>query len=258
MDKQTRTRNKRFFGVLFGHLNQAKDRIKKDLTSGPMKQKKEAEAKVTEKLKLQREQEKKKLKRKYALEMREETAERHKIIQKQSVTRVTLLESVLSDHERALSSFLRTKAGPSVYYMPKVHNDKTTALLKGALEECLEKLKNGLVGEKEEEQEALAAKAKEEIDAVEVPEASDDDAMDDGDDEDSKTEKTLTVTRSETGERTVADAPKKKKKKEQDNDDDDDDSDDGDDEEERSRSRSAERKGKKRKSSVVSALSDSD
>merc|ERR1711871_1200822 len=98
--------------------------------------------------------------------MREETKARNDILKKQQTTRHTLLEAILGDHERHLSAFIFTKASPSVCYIPKVHNDKTTALLRESAEACLERTKNGFVLEKQEEQDALAEKAKQDLDAL--------------------------------------------------------------------------------------------
>lgn len=122
-DEQSRARNKRMFGSLLGTLNkfcQDESRLR-----GRVEKKAIIEKKVEEQELRERESSK--------LERRNLFVDR-----KKKLMEVRLLEikmermqdlSAWEDNQKKTREFIRTTAGPKIYFLPKVMNDQTSKLL---------------------------------------------------------------------------------------------------------------------------------
>eukprot|EP01102_Stenamoeba_stenopodia_P001754 TRINITY_DN11595_c0_g1_i2.p1 TRINITY_DN11595_c0_g1~~TRINITY_DN11595_c0_g1_i2.p1 ORF type:complete len:340 (+),score=123.52 TRINITY_DN11595_c0_g1_i2:85-1020(+) len=127
-DETTRTRTRNLLGkLLVGTLNQFKQDISQK--SEVIARREEIEHRIDEKFSAERQQEMEKAKQ--ALEEHKERANaiREILKKKEEEFQVQHLSSFWAKQEAQLSSFIKTKEGPSIYYLPAKHNDKTTALL---------------------------------------------------------------------------------------------------------------------------------
>merc|ERR1712166_1580516 len=134
-------RNKRFFGSLMGQLHKANKRLKSELTSEVVQKKVIAEKKVEQRISQVRDNaqftEMKDIKVKRAAQL----DDKERVLKAQQSTRLQLLEMTLVAHAETMSGFIKTTAGPPVYWLPRDHTDTT----REALEECKQLVAKGSV-----------------------------------------------------------------------------------------------------------------
>merc|ERR1712166_1221081 len=134
-------RNKRFFGSLMGQLHKANKRLKSELTSEVVQKKVIAEKKVEQRISQVRDNaqftEMKDIKVKRAAQL----DDKERVLKAQQSTWVQLLEMTLVAHAETMSGFIKTTAGPPVYWLPRDHTDST----REALEECKKLVAKGSV-----------------------------------------------------------------------------------------------------------------
>merc|ERR1712166_649385 len=134
-------RNKRFFGSLMGQLHKANKRLKSELTSEVVQKKVIAEKKVEQRISQVRDNaqftEMKDIKVKRAAQL----DDKERVLKAQQSTWVQLLEMTLVAHAETMSGFIKTTAGPPVYWLPRDHTDST----REALEECKQLVAKGSV-----------------------------------------------------------------------------------------------------------------
>ncbi|XP_048737196.1 pinin-like [Ostrea edulis] len=149
-DKKGSARNKRMFGLLLGTLQKFKTEAKE--TEDRETQRKEIEKKLDEKFKQEKEE---------IIKERRQLFEERKH-QQAKIQRLEQKMELVAMHEdsekevKKLVNFLRTKAKPHIYYMPRIMNETLSAKLensKTAVEEMIKERKKRL----EEEIERLMA-----------------------------------------------------------------------------------------------------
>jgi len=149
-------RNKRMFGMLLGTLQQFKndDCVKSE--SSQAKQRKEIEKKIEE----NREEEKSKLKQERIELVRQRRRHESRIRLTEAKIRITEELNSWIVHQNQLRNFIRTKAKPFVYYLPKKMDAESEKLLAESVtivDEAIEKRR----AETEKEIERLSAKESE-------------------------------------------------------------------------------------------------
>ncbi|KAI8893198.1 pinin/SDK/memA/ protein conserved region-domain-containing protein [Globomyces pollinis-pini] len=116
-------RNQRLFGSLLGTLNKFKEDNGKK-TEAEIKRE-QLERRLAEKLKKERSE--------LSSKLEQDKHERIQKVQekrKQEETERELKKAkFLKDHQEKLSHFILTTASPKLYFLPKVHNEKTKVLL---------------------------------------------------------------------------------------------------------------------------------
>jgi len=138
-DADTQKRNRKMFGLLRGTLQRAKAdvEVSKDKSLSLQQQKLEkVESKLrTDRTKLFEFQQTFLTERKTS-----EVTRRASIRVERNALDERLMRLTWDAHALALSSFLKTDAGPQVYYMPRLHNDSTRAKLKEQQQQVLKHL----------------------------------------------------------------------------------------------------------------------
>jgi hypothetical protein len=160
-DKVAKTRSKRMFGMLLGHLRGAKADIKKEAEGGALSKQKEAQQRASQRVAERKKREAARAATEFKQDKIKELKLQGELTAKQTAKQLVFLETMLGDQHRRYTKFILTTAEPRVYFHPKKHNKKTTLLMEKTAEEALELTKNGLVKDKEEEEKANKQKADE-------------------------------------------------------------------------------------------------
>lgn len=121
-----KARSRRMFGALMGHLGSAKSTLEKDATVAKQ-QSKQREAT------LKLEAERRSIREAHSLERRaahgREVDRRDQVITSLRLTEQRLLHVTWSKSRALLANFIRTKATPSLCWLPKQHTELTETLL---------------------------------------------------------------------------------------------------------------------------------
>uniref|UniRef100_A0A7S2R5E1 Pinin/SDK/MemA protein domain-containing protein n=1 Tax=Rhizochromulina marina TaxID=1034831 RepID=A0A7S2R5E1_9STRA len=126
-DEGVKKRNRRMFGALMGHLGTAQRLLKRD------EKKIQSKAKVHETVELKNKESSQKLRKlereMSAAEKEKALTRRDEILVEMRKTERALMTADWEKRQRQLEPFIATKAQPAIYWLPKDHNDATTALL---------------------------------------------------------------------------------------------------------------------------------
>ncbi|XP_024393795.1 uncharacterized protein [Physcomitrium patens] len=137
-DPNVAKRNRRMFGALLGTLEKFRQEDKKLSGSESFQRRSEqlrkAEQKAQEESERLRQQEKEAL----AEKRRADLTLRAKLAAEAEVKQLELLFLQWAEHHTRLASFIRTKAGPGIYYLPVKSCEKTDNLLQEAQQELAE------------------------------------------------------------------------------------------------------------------------
>lgn len=122
-DRQTKSRNRRMFGLLVGTLQQFKEDTKQK-TAGEKKRQE-----IEKKLEQKAEEEKQEVssQRKELFQTRKQKQQELKTLERKMEN--ALLKEEIAAHNKEMGNFILLKAKPSVFYLPAKHNDTTKKLL---------------------------------------------------------------------------------------------------------------------------------
>jgi len=195
-------RSRQMFGGLLGHLHAAKSRLEKEKSDQTTQLRQKANEKLEEKIQMSKVNIKEFRKAEFEKQMAEQQ-EKVKELEKQIEDKdQLLLQKRLENHYGLMMNFIRTRAEPTIFYLPATHNDATKAQLdetRKAIKHKISSLKGQLERPDEEQ---LAAEARERAARSSAAEAAmaaavgspakDGDEPDDdgkGEDEDAKSKK---------------------------------------------------------------------
>eukprot|EP00933_Yihiella_yeosuensis_P027424 TRINITY_DN21322_c3_g1_i1.p1 TRINITY_DN21322_c3_g1~~TRINITY_DN21322_c3_g1_i1.p1 ORF type:complete len:326 (-),score=134.85 TRINITY_DN21322_c3_g1_i1:131-1108(-) len=122
-------RSRRLFGGLLGHLHAAKDGLKKEKSTKSAQNQQKAMMKVDEKVNQNRSQMQIFRKGHFDTQIKEQT-EQMKTIQKEIAEKEqVLLQRDLETHYSLMMGYIRTKAQPTIFFLPAKHTRETEKLL---------------------------------------------------------------------------------------------------------------------------------
>lgn len=130
-DKTDKTvkRARSMFGGLLGHLHSAKSRLEQEKGEKTSELRAKAEMKIGEKMDLRKTDIKEFRKQKFSEQMEENRAKAIEIAKLIEEKEQMLLQKRLENHYSLMMNFIRTKAEPTIFYLPASHNSETRAQL---------------------------------------------------------------------------------------------------------------------------------
>eukprot|EP00929_Paragymnodinium_shiwhaense_P047325 TRINITY_DN23_c1_g1_i2.p1 TRINITY_DN23_c1_g1~~TRINITY_DN23_c1_g1_i2.p1 ORF type:complete len:369 (+),score=137.60 TRINITY_DN23_c1_g1_i2:95-1108(+) len=152
--KATDKRSRAMFGGLLGHLKAAKSRLETEKGWQSMQKRQEALQRLDEKMVAQSATQLEKRKAMFAEQRKEEEAKSKEITQTIAEKEALLLQRRLESHYSLMMNFIRTKAEPTIFYLPGRGTKKTDALLedtRSAIKNKIRTLKTQLKPMPEEE-----------------------------------------------------------------------------------------------------------
>jgi len=184
-------RSRNLFGKMLGHLHSAKDRLNKEKTTKSGQMQMAALAKVDEKVNLTKMNIKEFRKGQFSTNMVEEKAKLVEIEKMIGEKEKLLLQRRLEQHYGLMMNFIRTKAQPTIFFMPAKHtrdSEKQLEETRAAIKHKISSLKVQLQqteDEVEAEEAMRASAAAAAAAAMEEPETK----KENGDDKEEKDEK---------------------------------------------------------------------
>jgi len=122
---QSDPRSRNLFGKLLGHLHSAKDRLQKEKSTKAGELKQKALGRVEEKVNMNRMNIKTFRSSQYAKQIEEEQTKISEIDQQIAEKELLLLQRRLESHYSVMMNFIRTKAQPTIFFMPAKHTRDT-------------------------------------------------------------------------------------------------------------------------------------
>lgn len=122
---QSDPRSRNLFGKLLGHLHSAKDRLAKEKTTKMSEMQQKALGRAEEKLNMNKMNIKTFRSGQYAKQMEEERAKIAEIDQQIAEKELLLLQRRLESHYSMMMNFIRTKAQPTIFFLPAKHTRDT-------------------------------------------------------------------------------------------------------------------------------------
>mmetsp|Transcript_77734 Transcript_77734/g.140259 ORF Transcript_77734/g.140259 Transcript_77734/m.140259 type:complete len:368 (-) Transcript_77734:131-1234(-) len=157
-------RSRNLFGKLLGHLHSAKDRLTKEKSTKMSELQQKALSRVEEKVGLTRMNIKEFRKGQFSTSMAEESEKLKEIEKTIAEKELVLLQLRLESHYSLMMNFIRTKAQPTIFFLPAKHTRDTEKLLeetRSAIKHKIASLKVQLQQTEEDAdpEEAMRAKA---------------------------------------------------------------------------------------------------
>jgi len=184
-------RSRNLFGKLLGHLHSAKSNLAKEKSSKSSELQQKALNRVEEKVNLSRMNIKEFRKGHFEQQMKEDQEKVAEIEKQLAAKEVLLLQRVLESHYSNMMNYIRTKAQPTIFFLPAKHTKDTEKQLeetRSAIKNKIASIKVQLQQEDEEENDQRASAAAAAMAAAEGK--KDDNAEDDKDkDEDEPAKK---------------------------------------------------------------------
>uniref|UniRef100_A0A0N7ZDI6 Pinin/SDK/MemA protein domain-containing protein n=1 Tax=Scylla olivacea TaxID=85551 RepID=A0A0N7ZDI6_SCYOL len=151
-DRASRDRNRRMFGALLGTLK----RFKND--EAKQKDKEEQRAAIERKLEEKGRAEKEELRRE-RLELFNQRKERQAQIRRLTIKMARVKEhEVWEAHQMKLAKFIRTESSPAIFWVPRLHNARTTGLVRTTHDKITGELEQDRLRMKEELDEILGSR----------------------------------------------------------------------------------------------------
>jgi len=162
--KKSDPRSRNLFGKLLGHLHSAKSRLESEKGSKAAELNAKAQERIQEKLSLSKMNIKEFRKSQFEQRKKEEEAKVAQIEKNIEEMELLLLQKRLEGHYSLMMNFIRTKAEPTIFYLPAKHTKDTELALeetRAAIKHKTASLKVQLqpVGEEAQAEDALRASA---------------------------------------------------------------------------------------------------
>eukprot|EP00440_Ansanella_granifera_P061773 gb/GFBE01066971.1/.p1 GENE.gb/GFBE01066971.1/~~gb/GFBE01066971.1/.p1 ORF type:complete len:322 (+),score=127.63 gb/GFBE01066971.1/:1-966(+) len=186
-------RSRNLFGKMLGHLHSAKDRLAKEKSTKMSELQKKALSRVEDKMNLTKMNIKEFRKANFETQIKEETAKVAEIEKQIAEKEVLLLQRRLENHYSLMMNFIRTKAQPTIFFLPAKHTRDTEKMLeetRSAIKHKISSLKVSIQQDEEPEDPEEARRASAAAAAVAAAEGGNDDKTKDDDEPAKKKQKT--------------------------------------------------------------------